>query len=181
MKLSWKEGAAAVVSAALLLASLWRRANPARDNLEETAAQDEAEPPRLDDLDLLRPDFRAKIDALYQELRAQGFEPLPWETLRTPERQAWLYAQGRTRPGAIVTQAVSSVHEDGRGVDTIDGRRIPSGPFEGQLYGWGSWGDPDVEAEALRFFNAYGRAAEALGLTWGGRWTTLRDYPHVEA
>lgn len=39
------------------------------------------------------------------------------EGLRTPERQAQLYAQGRTAPGAIVTWTMQSKHLDGQAVD----------------------------------------------------------------
>jgi peptidoglycan L-alanyl-D-glutamate endopeptidase CwlK len=30
------------------------------------------------------------------------------------------------------------------------------------------------------FFNAYGTIAESVGLTWGGRWTSIQDYGHSE-
>lgn len=39
------------------------------------------------------------------------------EGLRTKERQAELYAQGRTKPGKVVTWTLSSKHIEGRAVD----------------------------------------------------------------
>lgn len=39
------------------------------------------------------------------------------EGLRTKERQAELYAQGRTKPGKVVTWTLNSKHIEGRAVD----------------------------------------------------------------
>lgn len=86
---------------------------------------------------------------------------------RTTAQQQRLYAQGRTKPGRIVTHldgvTKRSRHQDGRAVDccfvTQDGATWQP-----------NWTGP---------WEAYGACAEALGLTWGGRWR-LRDRPHVE-
>lgn len=51
------------------------------------------------------------------ELTAQDFMVL--EGLRTKERQAELYAQGRTTPGKIVTWTMESRHIDGDAVDLV--------------------------------------------------------------
>lgn len=62
------------------------------------------EPPRDSSLASLHPAFRVKVEALLASLERAGVPFAPHETLRPAERQAWLYASGRTRPGAIVTQ-----------------------------------------------------------------------------
>ena len=41
------------------------------------------------------------------------------EGLRSPERQAELYAQGRTKPGQIVTWTMDSPHLHGKAVDLV--------------------------------------------------------------
>lgn len=48
-----------------------------------------------------------------------GLEPIVTEGVRSPERQAQLYAQGRTSPGQIVTNARpwESAHQYGLAID----------------------------------------------------------------
>jgi hypothetical protein len=48
--------------------------------------------------------MRVKVEALLTTLATAGVSFIPHETRRTADRQAWLYAAGRTRPGQIVTQ-----------------------------------------------------------------------------
>ena len=91
--------------------------------------------------------------------------------VRTTAQQVALYAKGRTAPGHIVTHADGvrsrSNHQtkaDGFGhavdcVFLVDGQP--------------SW---DLHLP----WSLYGAAGEALGLTWGGRFTTLHDFPHLE-
>lgn len=54
--------------------------------------------------------------------KASGMVPFPTrviEGVRTRERQAELYAQGRTKPGKIVTWTMNSKHIDGKAVDFV--------------------------------------------------------------
>lgn len=84
--------------------------------------------------------------------------------LRTIEEQNKLFAQGRTSPGKIVTRARGgqSNHNYGLAVDLC--------PFVGSKPAWDFRGG----------FIAIGRAAEAVGLAWGGDWPKFLDLPHVE-
>lgn len=132
---------------------------------------------RRNDLDGLTPEFRAKVEVLLYRLRLRGHVPWVYETRRTPERQAYLYASGRTRPGPKVTWTRESKHLHGLAVDIIDGREHPTRP--GDRVGWGTWGDPISAGMAERFFSALGDEAKAIGLVWGGDWKS-RDLPHVE-
>lgn len=82
---------------------------------------------------------------------------------RSPERQAWLYAQGRTREGDIVTNAKPgfSKHESGRAFDVC---------IENDANPWN-------EDKLARV----GEIGLSIGLKWGivigkGR----RDSPHFE-
>lgn len=82
------------------------------------------------------------------------------ETYRTQERQDYLYAQGRTRAGTIITWTRKSRHTGRLAWDICKNRK-------GQEY-----------ADAA-FFDRCGRIAARLGITWGGRWDTP-DRSHFE-
>lgn len=87
------------------------------------------EPKQERSLDLLRPDFREKLDAWLQAV-AETFPAYTvgvHETLRTPERQQWLWEQGRSRPGSIVTWTLDSNHLHGLAADfhvAVNGKAI---------------------------------------------------------
>lgn len=74
---------------------------------------------RFANTDFLAPKVRRAGEAAFQECKEAGYE-LDWfETWRSLARQEWLYAQGRTRPGKIVTSAVpgKSTHFYGLAID----------------------------------------------------------------
>lgn len=82
---------------------------------------------KLRDRAQLHPQFRAALDDLLGRTSADGLPFRVFEAFRTPERQEWLYAQGRTRPGGKVTNARAweSFHQFGLAADMvlfIDGR-----------------------------------------------------------
>lgn len=82
-------------------------------------------------------------------------------TLRTVKEQEELYAQGRTKPGPIVTWTKNSRHLNGEAFDIVMLN------IKGEL----NW---DAEAYKLP-----GRLGEAAGLEWGGRWSKP-DYAHLQ-
>lgn len=82
------------------------------------------------------------------------------ETYRSQERQNYLYAQGRTRSGNIVTWTKSSRHTSRRAWDVCKNAK-------GQEY------------SDTSFFKQCGAIAAELGITWGGTWDTP-DMPHFE-
>lgn len=141
---------------------------------------------RNDDLDCLHPDFEPAVRALLSRLRAEGYEPLVWETCRTQERQAELYSKGVSNAQTIA----DSPHGVGLAVDIIDGRAHPT--RAGKVAGWGSWeasgyaepGDLVADEMARAFFADLGALAELAGLEWGGRFTIRdggEDFPHIQA
>jgi len=73
------------------------------------------------DLKKLHPVVRAAVSETVSALNAEGIPFRVFEAFRPPERQRWLYAQGRTRPGDIVTkaQAWQSYHQYGLAVDLV--------------------------------------------------------------
>lgn len=112
----------------------------------------------------LAPKFAAALAQGLNEARWAGLDAVVVEALRTPERQAWLYAQGRTRPGDIVTNApdvLHSWHGYGLGVDVIS-----------RTKGW------DVPGW---WWTEMAGHMKATGLLkWGGDWASFRDLPHVQ-
>jgi peptidoglycan L-alanyl-D-glutamate endopeptidase CwlK len=95
--------------------------------------------------------------------RHVGLDILITSTYRDAEYQKYLYAQGRTRAGKIITHAKAgeSAHNHRLAVDFCI--------MKGKQCDWA-----DVGA-----FMQAGMIAEDLGLTWGGRFK-MRDYAHIE-
>ena len=60
------------------------------------------------DITLCHPRLQKLATELIQKCSAQGFQIKIGETLRTRSEQDTLYAQGRTTPGSIVTNAPGS-------------------------------------------------------------------------
>jgi len=123
-----------------------------------------AEPPINQSLDGLAPKFRMKLDAMFAHLIKLGFDPIVAESLRSEERQAWLYGFGRDYDDGrgIVTQAQTgghSWHRYGLAVDVVS-----------KAHGWDA---------PSRFWRALGACAHIEGLVWGGEWE-FKDWPHVQ-
>ncbi|WP_080354947.1 M15 family metallopeptidase [Stenotrophomonas maltophilia] len=112
----------------------------------------------------VHPDLREKIEAIQDVMRDEGFDLRPVEGYRSPERQAVLLASAS---GVTSVGAWSSCHNYGLALDAAI--------YVGGKPSW-NLSDPHVIAGYERF----GELAEILGLNWGGRWTSPKDYPHVE-
>ncbi|TKS53739.1 M15 family metallopeptidase [Luteimonas yindakuii] len=109
--------------------------------------------------------LQQRVLAIYQVMRSQyGIEMVLVEGYRSPERQAELAREGR----ATLAGAWSSCHQYGLALDSAPMR-------DGKL----QWDMGD--AWTRRAYFLYGELAEQAGLTWGGRWTRLKDYVHVES
>lgn len=78
-----------------------------------------ANPPQQRDLSLLRPDFRMALEQYLAAVQAAfpEYGVGVHETLRSPERQAFLFEQGRSRPGPVVTWTLDSNHLYGIAAD----------------------------------------------------------------
>jgi peptidoglycan L-alanyl-D-glutamate endopeptidase CwlK len=122
----------------------------------------------------------AGVDQRLQALMDRWAQELPFSVVvqpgggcRTQAEQAALYAQGRTAPGPIVTNAPSaaaSAHGHSGAIDAMplgDSGRIEWDTTE-TLYRVGLMAD----------------IAEEMGLEWGGRWEKLfpphGDYDHFQ-
>lgn len=102
-------------------------------------------------------------------LTAQGIAIRVTQGLRTMAQQDALYAQGRSLPGHIVTNATGgySAHNFGYAVDLCPGMR--NSPI---------W-EPNFDASSPDY-QAMAKSGEAELLTWGGSWTSLKDFPHFQ-
>ncbi len=68
-------------------------------------------------LDVLEPDVKTRFEQLREAARREGINLGVNETRRSQERQDWLFQQGRSRPGPIVTWTLTSDHREGRALD----------------------------------------------------------------
>jgi len=123
-----------------------------------------AEVPRIWTLDRLAPRFRDAVEAILVDVQKERV----FETLRSDERQRFLYGFGREYddligPRGAVTNARTAMggwHFYGLAVDIVEDDATP-------------WIAPAA------FWQSLGLAAERHGCAWGGRWKRV-DLPHVQ-
>ena len=118
------------------------------------------------DITLCHPRLQKLATELIQKRSAQGLQIKIGEALRTGSEQDTLYAQGRTTPGSIVTNApgssYSSYHQWGTAFDIY------------RADGCGAYYDKDG------FFSRVGAIGVSIGLEWGGNWKSIVDKPHFQ-
>jgi peptidoglycan L-alanyl-D-glutamate endopeptidase CwlK len=95
-----------------------------------------------------------------------GYTIRPNTKTRTPEEQAKLYAQGRTAPGKVVTNA--------------DGTKKKSEHQEGLAADLTVFDKNGKKVDSKKVWDMIGKIAEEEGLTWGGRWKSPYDPGHVQ-
>lgn len=92
--------------------------------MKEIEKSSEKSPEKMDrDINALAPFFYAKVRAALETCANKGMPLWIVEGYRSPKRQNWLYASGRSRPGMIVTEARAwqSMHQYGLAVDLCGG------------------------------------------------------------
>lgn len=113
-------------------------------------------------IDDLRPDVAANCRTLVELCKAQGLNVLIAQTLRDDEYQSQLYAQGRTKPGSIVTNSkTTTFHGAGLAFDVCKN-------VKGHEY------------DDTAFFAKVAAVAKAMGFAWGGDWKSFPDRPHLQ-
>lgn len=125
---------------------------------------------RLEDL---HPRVREMAEQLLDHAAAAGIPINVTFTLRSMETQDALYAQGRTKPGKVVTNARAgySFHNFGLALDVV--------PAE--LLALPNWGDtPERQAHTTAIWNRLGAVGKAIGFRWGGDFHSIKDRPHFE-
>lgn len=114
------------------------------------------------DIALLRDDVEANCRVFIDKCKAAGLNVLITQTLRDNEYQATLYAQGRTKPGSIVTNSkTTTFHGVGLAFDIAKN-------VKGHEY------------DDLAFFSKCAVIAKEIGFSWGGDWKTFVDRPHFQ-
>lgn len=124
-------------------------------------------------LDDLHPRVRIMAEQLLEQAERAGIPLRVTFTRRSMETQATLYAQGRSAPGRIVTNARPgySYHNFGMAIDVV--------PTE--LLAFPRWGDtPAHRARTDDLWDRVGAIGKRLGFRWGGEFRTIRDRPHFE-
>ena len=150
------------------------------------------------DLKKLVPELKLKVLQLLDRCRTRGVEMRPNNGLRDPFEQGRLWRQSRSKE-----EIEAKIEElESKGVlflaDCI--RRV--GPQHGDHatdtppgISWHQWGEAldcfwlvEEKAEwstkklinGLNGYKVYADEAEAVGLTPGGHWKNLKDWPHVQ-
>ncbi len=111
------------------------------------------------DLNELNPKTRLAVEYLQRACSAQGIPIKIFETYRPQNRQDYLYAQGRTRSGNIVTWTKSSQHTKRNAVDIIHPTKL--------------WDMPDS------YWRQLADIAKEIGFECGYFWTP-QDKPHFQ-
>jgi peptidoglycan L-alanyl-D-glutamate endopeptidase CwlK len=119
-------------------------------------------------LKTVNPDLATRVRAAADTLAANNTYLLVVSGLRTAAQQNALYAQGRTAPGHIVTNAKAgqSMHNYGLAVDVV--------PYLSGQTGQVNWNENTPQ------FRAMVSALEAQDLVWGGSWKSLPDFDHFQ-
>jgi peptidoglycan L-alanyl-D-glutamate endopeptidase CwlK len=111
----------------------------------------------------LLPEVKPYARALVTQAAAAGIAIKVISGLRTYDEQNDLYAQGRTKPGKIVTNAKGGYSNHNFGI------AFDVGVFEGTKY-----------LDESPKYKAVGAIGVGLGLEWGGNWKTIQDEPHFQ-
>ncbi len=123
-------------------------------------------------LNALHPDVRPLVENFQQACKDEGIDILITCTHRTDQEQEELYAQGRTKPGKIVTNAKAGQSKHNNYLDGVPASlAVDVVPMRGGKPVWES-DDP--------IWLRVGEIGEACGLEWAGRWLKFKEYPHFE-
>jgi len=116
-------------------------------------------------LEDLLPQVRSRVEAFLKAADDAGIDLLVTSTYRDNASQDALYAQGRTAPGKVVTNAKAgqSFHNHRCAVDVVPLRN-----------GKPVWDSKDPVWQTV------GRLGKAAGLEWAGDWKRFKEFPHFQ-
>lgn len=137
-------------------------------------------------LDDLNDDTKVRVQSMLARcaadpwFEANGITVIVTSTLRDYESQNALFAQGRTKPGKIVTNAKAgySWHNFGCAVDVV--------PLRNGIAVWGTKGDgiddneADDRTDDLEVWERLAAHGEAADLEWAGRWVSFKEFAHFQ-
>ena len=116
------------------------------------------------DISLLRDDVAANCRKWLELCREAGLDVLICNTVRDKEYQEYLYAQGRTRPGSIITNGKTpTFHADTAGLAFDFCKNVKGHEYDDNAF--------FVKAAAI---------AKGMGFSWGGDWKNFTDLPHIQ-
>lgn len=116
-------------------------------------------------LEDLLPVVRQKAECFIDKCKGVGIDLLVTSTYRDHESQNALYAQGRTAPGKIVTNAKGgqSFHNFKCAIDVV--------PL---VNGKPMWDSKNPVWQQI------GAIGKSCGLEWAGDWKKFKEYPHFQ-
>lgn len=124
---------------------------------------------KITDLD---PRMQTLCQQFLDRCKAAGIDVLITCTYRSNDEQAQLYAQGRTAPGKIVTNAKPGQSKHNC---TLNGQPAAQAFDVVPLLN----GKPEWNAKHPAWATM-GSIGEALGLEWAGHWRTFKEMPHFQ-
>jgi peptidoglycan L-alanyl-D-glutamate endopeptidase CwlK len=144
-------------------------------------------------LDLLHPGVKSRALAFIGKAMDRGILIVSTRTLVTHDEQAAVYAQGLTAPGPPCTHK-GVVRPVGTCITHPLGLRVSKAAPGWSFHEYGlaldiavvrngkvTWdGKVDVDGDKVWDYAELGPIGESCGLEWGGRWTTMVDYPHYQ-
>ena len=116
------------------------------------------------DINRLRPDVAENCRIWLELCKEAGLNVLVTQTVRDKEYQEYLYAQGRTRPGSIVTNGrTPTFHADNVGCAFDFCKNVKGHEYDDNA-----------------FFHKAAALAKGVGFSWGGDWKSFVDMPHLQ-
>ena len=114
--------------------------------------------------DRMNPRYKQRLLMVFKIMKERyNYDLVLLEGYRSPGRQNMLSGNSNTTRA----RAFQSYHQFGLAADVAfrrDGKVVIS----------------ERDPWAMRGYQLYGEVAESVGLTWGGRWTSIHDYGHTE-
>ena len=127
----------------------------------------------------LHPALRKPLELALEECHTNGLVVYVFESYRTPERQQYLYEQGRTRDGNIVTNAKPyfSWHQYGLAFDLV----FDGDSRDGIQWSWeGDYNTEQLYGDKRDDYTRVGAILERYGFEWAARWKTCKETPHCQ-
>ena len=116
------------------------------------------------DINDLRPVVAKMAKDFLAKAQAQGIDFIITSVYRSIDEQNQIYAQGRTTPGTIVTNA--------KGGQSFHNWRVAF-DIVPVIQGKAIWNDNALWAKL-------GQIGTLVGLEWGGSWLNFKDLPHFQ-
>jgi peptidoglycan LD-endopeptidase CwlK len=151
-------------------------------------------PISLDDLD---PDFRNKLDRTINGCFGRGVKIVPYFGIRTPLQQGALWRQSRSLDQ--VSEKILDLKAKGavflaHCIESVGPQHGPPVTNAIPGYSWHQWGEAmdcywlrngkaDWDTSSLgnkNGYRIYASQATNEGLTAGGYWQSIKDWPHVQ-